>query len=380
MSKPESVYFPNLNGIRFIAALLVIIHHNEQLKDMFGLPNYWSNPVIYQLGSLGVILFFVLSGFLITYLLLHEREKSGTIQVGHFYMRRVLRIWPLYFMVILLALFAFPYIKAMQWPGFPIEAVHSNLGLKLLFFFTFLSNLVLAYLGVVPFASQTWSIGLEEQFYLIWPVLVKYVRHIFAFLFIGLLVMWTVIYLLHSSWAEHLPLRTQLNWMVSTLRFDSMAIGGIFAVALHRNYKILKVILNPVFFYAALISLIYVMGIGGFLNTHLYVYQLLFAIVILNFAVGKTFISLENPVLSYLGKISYGLYMLHPVAIVLGILLMRQLGITNYYAGLIVSIGMTIALASFSYRYMEKRFLKLKGRFSTIVSGDDAKNRTEDKE
>jgi peptidoglycan/LPS O-acetylase OafA/YrhL len=379
MSKPESVYFPNLNGIRFIAALLVIIHHNEQLKDMFGLPNCWSSPVIYQLGSLGVILFFVLSGFLITYLLLHEREKSGTIQVGHFYMRRVLRIWPLYFMVILLALFVFPYVKAMQWPGFPIEAVHSNMGLKLLFFFTFLSNLVLTYLGVVPFASQTWSIGLEEQFYLIWPVLVKYVRHIFAFLFIGLLVMWAVIYLLHSSWAVHLPLRTQLNWMVSTLRFDSMAIGGIFAVALHRNYKILKVILNPVFFYAALIGLIYVMGIGGFLNTHLYVYQLLFAIVILNFAAGKTFLSLENPVLSYLGKISYGLYMLHPIAIILGILLMRQLGITNYYAGLIVSIGMTIALASFSYQYMEKRFLKLKGRFSTIVSGDDAKNRIKEK-
>jgi peptidoglycan/LPS O-acetylase OafA/YrhL len=375
MAKPESVYFPNLNGIRFIAALLVIIHHNEQLKDMFGLPNYWSNPVIYQLGSLGVILFFVLSGFLITYLLLHEREKSGTIQVGHFYMRRVLRIWPLYFMVILLALFAFPYIKAMQWPGFPIEAVHSNLGLKLLFFFTFLSNLVLTYLGVVPFASQTWSIGLEEQFYLIWPVLVKYVKHIFAFLFIGLLVMWTVIYLLHSSWAAHLPLRTQLNWMVSTLRFDSMAIGGIFAVALHRNYKILKVILNPVFFYAAFICLIYVMRIGGFLNTHLYVYQLLFAVVILNFAAGKTYISLENPVLSYLGKISYGLYMLHPVAIVLGILMMRQLGIVNYYAGLALSIGLTITLASLSYNYMEKRFLSLKGRFSTIISGDDAKSK-----
>jgi peptidoglycan/LPS O-acetylase OafA/YrhL len=72
--------------------------------------------------------------------------------------------------------------------------------------------------------------------------------------------------------------------------------------------------------------------------------------------------------------------MLHPVAIVLGILLMRQLGITNYYAGLIASIGMTIALASFSYQYMEKRFLKLKGHFSTIVSGDDAKNRAKDKE
>ncbi|WP_164891118.1 acyltransferase family protein, partial [Botryobacter ruber] len=68
----NKIYFPNLNGLRFIAAFVVIIHHMEQIKSLLGLQNYWSNPFISVVGKLGVVLFFVLSGFLITYLLLVE--------------------------------------------------------------------------------------------------------------------------------------------------------------------------------------------------------------------------------------------------------------------------------------------------------------------
>ena len=63
MSINNKIYFPNLNGIRFIAAFLVIIHHVEQIKDLLGMKSKWSNPVINLIGPLGVILFFVLSGF-----------------------------------------------------------------------------------------------------------------------------------------------------------------------------------------------------------------------------------------------------------------------------------------------------------------------------
>ena len=77
----KSVYFENLNGLRFIAAFLVIIHHIEQLKSIMKLPNYWDNPMIKIFGGAGVILFFALSGFLITYLLYVEKEVTLTIDL-----------------------------------------------------------------------------------------------------------------------------------------------------------------------------------------------------------------------------------------------------------------------------------------------------------
>jgi peptidoglycan/LPS O-acetylase OafA/YrhL len=81
MHKYRSTYFPNLNGLRFLAALLVLIDHTEGLKLAFGLPNRSNWPFFYALGQLGVVLFFVLSGFLITWLLLAEERHTGGLSV-----------------------------------------------------------------------------------------------------------------------------------------------------------------------------------------------------------------------------------------------------------------------------------------------------------
>jgi peptidoglycan/LPS O-acetylase OafA/YrhL len=372
----ESIYFPNLNGLRFIAAFLVIIHHNEQLKSIFGIKNIWDNAVIYQIGGLGVQLFFVLSGFLITFLLLQERKKTNTIHVKYFYIRRILRIWPLYFAVVLLALFFFPYIKMMVWPGYPIEIVHSNLALKLFFFFTFFSNLVLSNFGVIPYASQTWSIGLEEQFYLVWPVIVKYVKDILLFL-IGVLVVMTFLkYATQINWLNKIPFFWSIQWIFSILsRFESMAIGGVFAVIYFRKYKIINILKHPLFFYPLFIYLMYLILRGVDTTYYLLTFQLLFGVCIFYFASSKPFIILENPIMNYLGKISYGLYMLHPIAIVLSIFICKSLVLSDVYVSAILSLTLTILLATISYLYMEKRFLHLKSRFTTIVSGDDAREK-----
>ncbi|MBL0102606.1 MAG: acyltransferase [Bacteroidetes bacterium] len=95
----NKIHFPGLNGLRFIAAFLVLVHHNERIKLRLGLENFWESQFIIVVGKLGVILFFVLSGFLITYLLLKEEKKTGSIHVKQFYIRRILRIWPLYFLI-----------------------------------------------------------------------------------------------------------------------------------------------------------------------------------------------------------------------------------------------------------------------------------------
>lgn len=125
MNTSNHVYFPNLDGIRFIAAFMVIVHHIEQLRCYFGLQNNWDSEIIKSLGMLGVILFLVLSGFLISYLLFKEQDATCDIGIKKFYLRRILRIWPLYFFVIGLALFVLPYITFLIYPG-ACEIKHGN--------------------------------------------------------------------------------------------------------------------------------------------------------------------------------------------------------------------------------------------------------------
>ena len=133
----DKIYFPNLNGLRFIAALLVIIHHLEQLLSAFGLKNYWDNPVIESIGGLGVELFFVLSGFLISYLLFTEEQRTSTISIKNFYIRRVLRIWPLYYLIGFLAFFLLPNISMFDIPVWG-DQLSANYDLSLLLYILFL--------------------------------------------------------------------------------------------------------------------------------------------------------------------------------------------------------------------------------------------------
>lgn len=174
----ERVYFPSLNGLRFIVAFLVIIHHIEQIKAIYGIPNNWESGVIQILGEQGVSLFFVLSGFLITYLLLEEEKQTGTIKLKDFYVRRILRIWPLYFFTGFLALAVLPQIPMFIMPGYGHDFIYRHLGTKIVLFLFFLPNLMPFLGGIIPYASQTWSVGTEEQFYLIWPLLLKKIRSI----------------------------------------------------------------------------------------------------------------------------------------------------------------------------------------------------------
>ena len=175
----QRIYFPNLNGLRFIAAFLVIIHHIEQLKYIFKIDNYWTTiPFIEVIGFLGVVLFFVLSGFLITYLLLAEESSFKAISIRKFYIRRVLRIWPLYFMIVFLAFFILPNISFFTLPGFfnSKEALHGGFIIKLFLYLIFVPNLAVILIGIVPYASHTWSVGVEEQYYVVWPVILKYFK------------------------------------------------------------------------------------------------------------------------------------------------------------------------------------------------------------
>ncbi len=373
----EKLYFPNLNGIRCVAALLVIIYHIEQIKSIYNIQNYaYESPFIDIIGHLGVILFFVLSGFLITYLLLMEEKTTNKISVRQFYMRRILRIWPLYFLVIVLALFVLPNFSFFTLPGFGKEVVLDNLTIKIILYLTFFANMVLSFFGIIPYASQTWSIGTEEQFYLIWPIIIKYIKRNRILLMILVVIVYVAINLiLNSRYSNFLPYKKVFTEFWTGFSIDCMAIGGFFAVLSFQGSKFLKLFLNKYLFYVILTATIILIIIGfHFPLFHDEIYAVMFGIIILNFATNRQIkLSLENKVFNYLGKISYGLYMFHPIAVVVTIKIGMQLGIVSNYYFYPVSVLLTILISGVSYKYFEKKFLSYKMKFSSIISGDNYK-------
>ena len=380
----KRVYFKNLNGVRFLAALLVIIHHMEMGKFWFDQPNVYRNSFVGGIfGQLGIILFFVLSGFLITYLLLEEHKRSGTISIKSFYMRRVLRIWPVYYLIVLFSLFVAPQIDFLYIPDYT-EHINDGFLVKAGLYLSFLPNLGYVVYEHIAYATQTWSVGVEEQFYLIWPVLMLWAinkkKMLPALLgFIGVyLSLKTVTILVHEA-----DLTNKANeglWLfVDHFSIDCMAIGGIGAYLLfHKKDKILKVLFNK-YLQLTLYILLAIITVKGWVLPlyHKELLALLFVIVILNLAGNKnSIINLEFRLLNYLGKISYGLYMYHNLVliVVLKLLMMYNLAdLGTVYGNVIyylLSLGLTVILSAVSYEYFEKWFLKLKDRFAKVKSGE----------
>lgn len=373
----QKIYFPNLNGIRFIAAFLVIIHHIEQFKFISTFENYWETvPFIRIIGNLGVILFFVLSGFLITFLLLSEENTFKVIDIKAFYIRRILRIWPLYFLILLLAFAILPNIQLFTLPGLGKDVIYTDLGLKVFLYVIFLPNMVLPLLGIVPYVSHTWSIGTEEQFYLVWPVILKYFKkfRLSLMLFIVFFYMAFAKFLI-SPYAKSLPNKNTIIFFWSSFNIDCMAIGGIFAILLFQKHNMLRYLINNILCYTTIISVILMMINSIYIPyIHYEFYSVLFGIIILNFAQNEQLkFSLEQAVFKYLGNISYGLYMYHPIGIVFSLFVCKLLNLTSNWFIYPLSFMVTIFLASISYQYFEKYFLKYKYKFSKISSGNETK-------
>jgi peptidoglycan/LPS O-acetylase OafA/YrhL len=374
MLDSTKVYFPNLNGLRFIAAFMVIIHHLEQMLSIFGYDNYWDNKIIKSIGGLGVELFFVLSGFLITYLLLTEEARTKKISIRSFYIRRILRIWPLYYFIVILAFFILPNMPLWNIPKYSVS-------FKLNFFFLyilFLPNIIYNSYGIIiPYVSQAWSVGVEEQFYLIWPLLMKFFKNKFM-IFMSVIVIYILIKFIGFRFVKHFVFWNtylqsfRLFW--SSFQIDCMAIGGLFSYLLFKNHKLLSFVFNKFVFGITLLltfMLIYFSVNLSFFSQE--IFSILFGIIIINLSANKNGLLLfENRLFNFLGKISYGLYMYHVIVIVSCIQLFRYLDLLKYHMMLLcVCLLLTIILASLSYLIFEKQFLELKRRYSIVISGDN---------
>lgn len=373
----NKIYFPGLNGLRFFSALAVIITHVELIKHKLGFFNIWNNKLIHHLGVIGVSFFFVLSGFLITYLMLLEKKNFKSISIRKFYLRRILRIWPLYFLLLIVGFFILP--KLTYIPYFS-ENLSSNFKWNLIMYILMLPNLAFSFFLAVPLIGQLWSIGVEEQFYLIWPILLKYFKKISINLLIKILVIWLFI----KGLVLFIFKISDENWVIilknnlAMLKFENMIIGAIGALLLtEKKIKLLNFIYKK---YVLLFSMfgifISLFILPDFFNDLLHlVHSFFFIIIILNVSSNSSsFLKLENTFYNLLGKISYGIYMYHLIVIYFTIKFLDYCNMfhpKNIYSNLllyIMVISITSLISYMSYTLFERKFLKIKSRYTLINS------------
>lgn len=376
----ENVYFPNLDGLRFIAASMVLMPHAfVKLAEHTNITTDWICRIGRTLasGGMGVSIFFVLSGFLITYLLLEEKRVSGAIQLKKFYMRRVLRIWPLYFFVVAFGIVIYPWLKSLL-------GIETDLCSRPIYYWTFLSNFDEINIHKTCLGQSalmlgiTWSVSIEEQFYIFWPlffVLLKPKYYPYIFITIILFSLGFRIYNFDDD-----PV---LYFHTFSVLID-IAIGGL-AAWLAINTKVIQRIFSGMTLKTSLI--IYVVGFIGLMywdifEKYAYCHALLriyfatyFVFIILhqNYAPDSFLKLSHNRFFSSMGKYTYGIYLLHPLAILITDVALRTFHVERpTFASelffVIPVILLTFIISIGSYHLYEKRFLKLKERFTVIRS------------
>jgi peptidoglycan/LPS O-acetylase OafA/YrhL len=353
-------YIPALDGLRGIAILSVIIWHCIPCCQTF-FP-----------GWAGVDLFFVLSGYLITGRLLDTVGQRG--YVAGFYRNRVLRIWPLYYAVVVPFLLLIPYIRQISGADLTLYEQHP------IGFFFFVQNWTFIRYGPLQDLSlgHLWTLAVEEQFYLVWPFVILFVRdprrRIALFISVILIVLVTRYIYFTSHQSGDGPVHIFYN---TFFRIDSLVAGSLLC-QLHRlNIPIPKVWVT-LLACAGLLTYPVVCTLAGDTSTLLpFNISGGFTLVAIAFACilhlalqpGHLVARLcEIRPLRWVGKISYGLYMIHmPVWIILGNKLFLSQGAAwagherlYYWIVALICILVSFLLSAISYRYYESFFLRLK--------------------
>lgn len=356
MTKP--IYFSGLNGIRALCAIGVIVSHCFQAFHNFGLPK----AETLQFASLGVTVFFTLSGFLITYLLLSEKEATETVSLRKFYLRRVFRIWPLYFF----------YIAATILVTIFVFGEDVNLSVLWLYIF-FLPNIAFN-LNIYPEGmAHLWSIGIEEQFYAFWPLVVKKINKLLRFLvFLSLAV---ILLRIAAKFADVYLNQHFFFSFLSCTRFDCMAVGGIASVLFHSsNEKFLRIAKSRIVEFSFWIFVILAVlnrftFFSVFTDTVVSILAALF--IVYQITSDRVVISLENPLFKHLGIVSFGLYVYHPLVISLLAFAYSSMGFkTTLHPALLIVIivGATYFISLLSYKFLELPFLRSKNKFVVVES------------
>ena len=342
--------------------------------------NYYLSKflVFVSTGGIGVSIFFVLSGFLITYLIITEVIEMGKLNLKNFYIRRFLRIWPLYFTVVIFWFIIYPWAVTLINIEDPIN---SNFYYHLLFLSNFdVLSIYQSGNGLsAMYQDINWSVSIEEQFYLFWPMVFLLPKKYWLIIISSLL--------LFSIWfrMENVDLPF-VNYLHTFSVLVDLVIGGIFAYLVIHSNKIKNVFIKTNTFTHSLLFLItflvlffganQIFGLEGNPLARV-ISSFLFALIITSQALSKnhSILNLGNyKFANSLGKLSYGIYLLHPVALKILDIGCRKLNLdwkTSFWTELVMVIlifNLTWLLSYMSYILLENKFLKHKSKYQSIKS------------
>lgn len=357
--------FENLDSIRTVAFLTVFLAHSvaSDLPSIIGNPIYNFFNIFRSVFSFGVPVFFVLSGFLISFLMLKEQESKTGFCVKNFYIRRVLRIWPVYYIVIIFGFVVFPLLRTYI---LHIPYLENANFINYIFFIGNFDQIINNQLPFGVGLGPTWSVGVEEQFYLLWPIVIMFFkkRH-FIIPIIGFIIISTLSSVIFK-----------LDSQNTIFCFIYLSTGALFAyISYYYNDKILKITkISPVFFILALVMFILIiMDVICFLGfMKMLVISVLIAYMIVYQCYSGRFALKNIPLLERLGKYTYGLYLYHSICIfiihtlVLKILKIEENAVTIVLIIPLFSLILSIVISVLSYKYIELFFLKLKDRFNNL--------------
>lgn len=364
----KKLYFPNLDASRFFAFILVFLAHCFVSTDS-DIKQHATFIAVYDYGKVGLLgleYFFVLSSFLISRIILEEKDQTNNFNVFHFLMRRTLRVWPLYFLMIFIG-FLITYLAGIfnhqisplpEWPYLIFFLVNFYIishDTEFLFFIAFL-----------------WSISVEEQFYLVWAFFMKFIYQYFT-QFCWLLIFISLIFrYLYYSESDMLYFHT-----ISAL--GNFGIGGLLAHSMYKKKNFIenisawnktKVLLTYLLIICSIVFFHELMEIDVFRLFSRMIYSLFFAYVILEQSIGKNqlFRMGRWPLISYLGKVSYGLYCFHGLVITLMLqalpyIFPDQSLVMSFLLFPLIIFLFTLLFSHISYRYFERYFLNLKNKF-----------------